>query len=133
VEIYKISGFFDQKENAAAQRTKLLAQAALSSLPKEEINKFLAEAVRNKFTDEEIEEFSREASFASESSSSKEIDDILSKAAMEALDQIVKQDYHGPIEEGLKAKEIIDLGLAMYGSKAIVKAAFRPIKTREDL
>jgi hypothetical protein len=45
---------------------------------------------------------------------------------MEALDEIVKQDYHGPIKEGLKAKEIIDLGLSMYGSKAIVKTAFRP-------
>jgi hypothetical protein len=54
--------------------------------------------------------------------SDREIDDALSKALGEALSGIAKGDYHGVID--CDAKEIIDMGLAVYGHGHRVKAAF---------
>jgi hypothetical protein len=50
----------------------------------------------------------------------------LSKAAEVALRDIIKKDYHGIL--ALKAKEFIDLGLAVYGYGGQVMAAFGPQK-----
>jgi hypothetical protein len=92
----------------------------------QEIDNALADAAREKFSPKEIDDFLREASNTPEFSPKWRVDNVLPKAAGEALDQIEKKDYHGPIKKGLKAKEIIDLGLAIYGSGTHVMAAFRP-------
>jgi hypothetical protein len=46
----------------------------------------------------------------------------LSQTAQAALDSIAQRDYHSIL--GDKAKEIIDLGIAIYGNKNKVKAIF---------
>jgi hypothetical protein len=50
----------------------------------------------------------------------------LSKATEVALRAIIEKDYHGVL--ALKAKEFIDLGLAVYGYGGQVMAAFGPQK-----
>jgi hypothetical protein len=54
--------------------------------------------------------------------SAEEIDKDLSKAAQLALDAIKDKDYHGIF--ALKADEIIDLGLAIYGPGDPIKVVF---------
>jgi hypothetical protein len=51
----------------------------------------------------------------------------LSKAAQQALEDIKTNDYHGIVK--LKANEIVDFGLAIYGVGSKVKAIFGPKKT----
>jgi hypothetical protein len=108
-----------------ADTNRGLADNALEYLTEAEYAATLALTARKKLPKKEITEILKSAT-SREALSEEEIDVVLSKAAMEALSQIVKKDYHGPIKEGLKAKEIIDMGLSMYGSKAIVKAVFGP-------
>jgi hypothetical protein len=51
-----------------------------------------------------------------------QIDAQLSQATEEALAQIEAGDYHGPFAS--RAKEFIDLALALYGDGLTIKAAF---------
>jgi hypothetical protein len=53
-----------------------------------------------------------------------QIDELLAKAAKQALNDITEKDYHGIVK--LRAKKIIDLGLAVYGYGQQVKATFGP-------
>jgi hypothetical protein len=124
-EFDKVLSKIDTPEPTEAETDRILAKAASEYLTKAEIEGALARTARNELSKEEIKAILKTAK-STQTLSKAEIDSYLSKAAMEALGQIVKKDYHGPIKEGLKAKEIIDLGLSMYGSKAIVKAVFGP-------
>ncbi|MDR2444257.1 MAG: hypothetical protein LBE31_12165, partial [Deltaproteobacteria bacterium] len=59
---------------------------------------------------------------ASEIGPKEDIDDILSNAAKEALNDITKGNYHDRVKEN--AIKIIDLGLVIYGSGQKIQAQF---------
>jgi hypothetical protein len=56
--------------------------------------------------------------------SEEKIDETLSKATQGALNDIITRNYHGIIQH--RAKEIIDIGMAIYGHGDRVKVAFGP-------
>jgi hypothetical protein len=104
-----------QDVTLAANATKLLtydemmlalAKAAKATLTKVEMDKILLEAT------------------VSQAPSTGEIDDLLSKAAKQALLDIDERKYHSTLKH--KANEIIDLGLAVHGADGRVKALFGP-------
>jgi hypothetical protein len=104
----------------------LLAKVVINDFTAQEIDNALEDALRDKFSEREIDDVLREAANTSEYSPKGKVDVVLSKAVKEALYQIEKKDYHGPLKKGLKAKEIIDLGLAIYGAGTYAMEAFRP-------
>jgi Glu-tRNA(Gln) amidotransferase subunit E-like FAD-binding protein len=123
-EFDEVLSKIDNPEPTEVETTRVLAKAAKEYLTKAEYAVILAKTARKELSKTEINAILKSAT-PTESLSAEEIDGVLSKAAMEALDQIVKNDYHGPLK--LKAKKFIDLGLSFYGSGDIVKAAFRPL------
>ena len=111
------------KDNPSkAEMDRLLGRAALDFLPEGVIDKALAEAALGLLPPERIEAASLEAAVGLADRPEAEIDGILSKAAGEALREIVEGGYHDIISSD--AKEIIDLGLAVYGHGDHVKAVF---------
>jgi hypothetical protein len=121
-EIYKIKTLSGQEKNSEAKMIQLLAEAIMNSLPRAEIDQILAAAVKLKLTDDEIAEAFQEEAAATEDLSSEQIDHYLTKAAMDAINDVIKKDYHGPI--GYMAEDIIDLGVAIYGYGLEIKAIF---------
>jgi Glu-tRNA(Gln) amidotransferase subunit E-like FAD-binding protein len=104
---------------------RLVGRAAMDYLPEGVVDKALAEAAPGLLPPERIEAASLEAASGLADLSEEEIDEILSKAADEAVRDIAQGGYHGII--GSEAKEIIDLGLAVYGHGDQVKAVFGPV------
>jgi hypothetical protein len=122
-EFRKALSKIDILKPTEADTNRILADNALEYLNEAEYAATLALVARKKLPEGEIKAILKSAT-PTESLSDEKIDEILSKAAMEALDQIAKNDYHGPLK--LKAKEFIDLGLSVYGSGAKVEAVFGP-------
>jgi phosphoglycolate phosphatase-like HAD superfamily hydrolase len=104
------------------ERNRSLAEAALESLPGAAINEALAEAARQRLTRRAVKAALREAKPGKSKPSKAEIDRLLPASAQEALNDMVKRDYHSIISSD--SKEIVDLGLAVYGHGHHVKAAF---------
>jgi hypothetical protein len=111
------------KNTTKIERLRLLANAALKTLPDDDIDRALAAAAKSSLPKEVQREALLEAATKAELSDA-EIDDPLSKAAQEALNDIKERDYHGIVIH--KAKEIIDLGLAIHGGTGRVRAIFGP-------
>jgi hypothetical protein len=106
---------------------RLLSEEAENALTEIERRQALAEAAKKELDPEFIKTVLKKSRSKSNPDPNldldeKRVDDILSRAVQEALSDIVARGYHGII--GLKAKEIIDLGLAVYGNGVKVKAAF---------
>ncbi|MDR1870797.1 MAG: hypothetical protein LBS60_02530, partial [Deltaproteobacteria bacterium] len=128
-EIYQITSANPQKDLTKTEANHLLAQAAVTSLSEETINQVLAKTARDKLPEEEIEEIFQNAT-SQLASSEEEIDNDLTKAAQLALEVINTKDYHGVLE--LKAQEIIDLGLSVYGHGERIKVIFAPKSPKKE-
>ncbi|MDR3203862.1 MAG: AAA family ATPase, partial [Deltaproteobacteria bacterium] len=102
---------------------KILAKYANKALTTVERKLALANAVKEKLTKDEIKQILWKA-VSGLSLSTDQIEDLLNKAVRKALSDIKEKDYHGIVR--YDAKEIIDLGLAIYEGSPIVKAMFGP-------
>ena len=102
----------------------MLGRAALETLPEDVTTPVLASAARRLLSSAQIEAALLEASPASADLPEPEIDEMLSKAAQKALSDIIESNYHAIADSD--AKEIVDLGLAVYGYGQRVKAVFAP-------
>jgi predicted transcriptional regulator len=125
----EINEYFTQPPLSTAERDSILAKAANTVLTYDEMNKTLATLAREKLPQDKLSEILLKIQTGSVFSE-EEIDAILSEGTQEALNQILKQDYSGILR--INAKEIIELGLAIFGSGSHVKATFRQ-KPSEDL
>jgi hypothetical protein len=114
-----------KSDSPAPEKNLYLAQIALEYLTDAEYTKALAEAAKQKLDSKEISAILKSAVSMSELSS-EEITAKLSEKTSLALRNITERDYHGVIIDRSKArpKEIIDLGLAVYGDGSEVLAAF---------
>ncbi|MDR1657109.1 MAG: hypothetical protein LBT47_06080, partial [Deltaproteobacteria bacterium] len=114
----------DLGSQTEAQADQLLAKAAEDYLTDKEQVKVLAEVMRQELPGE-IEAILQAKPVNYKTADTKaQIKEKLAKATEEALNNIVDRGYHGLL--GHKPKEIIDLGLAIYGNGLEVKAAFGP-------
>ncbi|MDR1872314.1 MAG: AAA family ATPase [Deltaproteobacteria bacterium] len=120
-EIMKIIRKNSEKTPSKSEINKILANVAIESLSKDNINQVLAEAARNSLSGDAVKKVLTEAT-PSLDISKEEIDELLSETAQKALSDISTRNYHGIVN--YKAKQIIDLGLAIYGGDATVKALF---------
>jgi hypothetical protein len=124
IEVIKViskAGFSAPSEQDANQA---LANEALEHLTDTEINQVLADTVKNKLTAGEIRAIYKTAS-PQGNVSDVEIEDILIKAAQRALADIRDKNYHSiAMNTADGIKEIIDLGLSIYGHGSHIKAAF---------
>jgi hypothetical protein len=117
-------------ESTKAKENYLLAQFALKSLPEKDINEAIASTVMEKLPRERLETellklgVKIDLSQKTEDLTDERIDQILTQAAQEALNDITLIDYHGQFR--FKAKGFIDLGLAIYDDGSTVKALFGP-------
>ncbi|MDR1658322.1 MAG: hypothetical protein LBT47_12365, partial [Deltaproteobacteria bacterium] len=126
LELNEIRNLLSQsplKPSTKADRDQVLAQAAETALTQEEKENELASAIRKNVSIDEIKQIYRQAT-SKFSLSNDQIDAILSQSVQQALLDIKERDYHGIVK--LKAAKIIDLGLAIYGNGAKIKAAFWP-------
>jgi hypothetical protein len=98
-----------------------LASAALEVLTADEMMKALTAAARANLNGDEMKDILFKATSRTDLSAEK-IDDLLSKAARNALSDIIKRKYRDIVDPG--AEEIIDLGLAIHGGDGRVKAIF---------
>jgi hypothetical protein len=123
VELFQITSE-DSYDNATKEeKDTILAKAAMKMFPRVDTDKVLADAARAHLSSEELQEALYMAG-NKPSLSNDEIDSVLSKAVHKALRDITERDYQGLLRH--KAKEIIDLGLAVYSHGSQVKAAFGP-------
>jgi hypothetical protein len=104
------------------ERVRLIGNAIRSLASIEEVEAVLAKLAENRLKKEEIEEALTESSGPELSPS--EVDKLLTDGVNEALRDISQRGYHKMIAN--EAKEIIDLGLAIYEHGSIVKASFGP-------
>jgi hypothetical protein len=95
-----------------AERDQILANEAKKILDEKERVQALAKLARNTFSNDQLNEILSEAS-AGPDPTDVELDAILSKAAQDALKQIVQQNYPGILN--IKDKKILTMGLAVYG------------------
>ncbi|MDR1607476.1 MAG: AAA family ATPase [Deltaproteobacteria bacterium] len=102
-------------------KIKILANSATEYLTEAEINHDLAILAKKEFSKEDIATILKNVKSKS-ALTNEQVDEILSKAAANALKDITERDYHSII--GGEAKEIIDLGLAVYGDGSRVMAIF---------
>jgi hypothetical protein len=105
------------------QANQILANKALDYLTTAEIECALAEALKLTLSAREIKEIEKKA-VPKVKRTDQEIDDILTKAAQKALNDIAQRGYHHILDH--MASEFIDLGLAIYGTNPKIKAAFGP-------
>jgi hypothetical protein len=111
-------------DNTGMNDNQILAQEAKKILSESEITVVLSDTVRNNLNPEHLRKILPNA--ISDSFILKErIENILSAATTQALKDIMNREYHGIIK--LKAKEIIDIGIALYGNGEIVKTVFGPV------
>jgi hypothetical protein len=104
-------------------RNHLIAEIIKSLAPAKELNEELAKLAVNSIAPEFIQEALSEASVGPELTSD-QLDELLAKRAETALEDITNRNYHQVIES--EAKEIIYLGMAIYGHGTKVKAIFGP-------
>jgi hypothetical protein len=109
------------KRASGAERTPLLAELAIEVFDKPRINKVLADLAMEKLSADVIDQALIDA-VGGKSLSEEEIEGALTKAAKRALNQINEKKYGDLVKKG--AKEIIKLGLAIYGNGSNVKALF---------
>jgi hypothetical protein len=102
------------------ERTRLLADLALTVLPESDINQALAAKARLKLSEDEIEQALSNA--ADKPLSDEQIDSLLSDVAQSALSGITYKNYPGVRRN--QAEEFIKLALAFYENGKIIKAAF---------
>jgi hypothetical protein len=109
------------------EKNQILAGAVSEYLTEAEYSTTLAEAIKKELGKEEIKEILKNAARTS-GSPSERIDKELSEAAELALRSVTDKYYHDVIisKAVIKPKEIIDLGLAVYGGGKKVLAAFGP-------
>jgi DNA-binding transcriptional ArsR family regulator len=114
-----------QADAPAPIKSQCLGQAALEYLTEAEYSAGLAEAVKKELGKAEIKEILKKAG-RTLSPPSERIDQELSEAAAKALRDIAEKDYRGVIKNKAEVppKEIIDLGLSVYGDGKRVVAAF---------
>jgi cobalamin biosynthesis protein CbiG len=93
------------------------------SFSKDEITKALAVSARKNLPSDKLEQALMDAG-AGKGISKKQIDAILSDTAQTALNSIAQRDNHSIL--GHKAKEIIDLGMVIYGNENKVVDLFGP-------
>ncbi|MDR1109636.1 MAG: AAA family ATPase, partial [Deltaproteobacteria bacterium] len=121
IELFQIISE-DSYDNATKEeKDTILAKAAMKSFPRVDTDKVLADTAKTHLSSEELQEALYMVG-NKPSPSNDEIDSVLSKAAQKALKDITERDYQGLLRH--KAKEIIDLGLAVYWHGSQVKAAF---------
>jgi predicted AAA+ superfamily ATPase len=113
----------------AAENEIILVNAAEKVLTDDEMAKALAKLARKEIPQDKLSEILLDIQ-ADSDLCEEEIDALLSEGAQEALSQILKQDYSSILR--INAKEVMELGLAIFGSGSHVKAAFRQ-KPSEDL
>jgi hypothetical protein len=111
------------KPLAEADKIRLTANTIVSLAPKDKLDNELAKLAVNSIDPEYIQEALSEASVGPELTSDR-LDGLLAKRAETALEDITNRNYHQVI--GSEAKEIIYLGMAIYGHGAEVKAVFGP-------
>jgi hypothetical protein len=122
-DIRRIISACPKKNLTVVEEDRLLAQTALDTLPKKEINKVLTKTARERLSEDKIEKIFQKA-ISSMEKSNEEIDEDLSKAAQLALDAINNKNYHAVLK--LDADEFIDLGMAVYGYGDPIKVVFAP-------
>jgi hypothetical protein len=110
-----------------ADKDRLMAQAGKEKiLTEDEVALVLANFYRSQISNNEIDKILSQE-ITDYNNQEGQIDELLSKATHRALKDIAEKDYHGVVK--LRAKKIIDLGLAVYGRGTQVKAAFGPRET----
>jgi hypothetical protein len=112
-----------QQAGTDDEKDEILAKAAKRVLTGTERAWALVLTAKEKLAGDELPEALRKAAVIPPPTKER-IDEMLSKAVEKALSDIIERDYHGIIKH--KAKEIIDLGLAVYGGGSEVKAGFGP-------
>jgi hypothetical protein len=108
-------------DNTGINDNKILAQEANEYLSESERIVVLANTIRNHLDLEHVKKILQAAS-PNSSIEDENIERILSAATAQALEDIIKRDYHGIVKPN--AKEIIDIGIAVYGNGNKVKTAF---------
>jgi hypothetical protein len=110
-----------QNSSASNEMYELLAHEAMGMLSESEITLALAKGALKQLPEEMIEKILQkphpEKVFTPE-----RIDALLSKRAQLALDEITKGEYQGAVRH--KAKDIIEMGMAVYGGDLKVKVLF---------
>ncbi|MDR2141494.1 MAG: hypothetical protein LBR11_06855 [Deltaproteobacteria bacterium] len=98
----------------------------MKSLPEKDIIEALASTVLEKLPRDRLLQLGVKIDLSqkTEGLTDERIDQVLTQAAQEALNDITLKDYHGQFR--LKAKGFIDLGLAIYDDGSTVKALFGP-------
>ncbi|MDR1578225.1 MAG: AAA family ATPase [Deltaproteobacteria bacterium] len=123
VESYFIISDGQDKNCSKDEINQLLIQAALKSLPQADIDQALAALAKKRLANDVIEIALLEGARASKLYE-EPIEAILLKTSQEALNDLITRDYHGSLKP--MAKEIIDLGLAIFGLGSRVKVTFGP-------
>jgi hypothetical protein len=113
----------DKNELSKDEEDKVLLKEDLNTLKEEEINNALADTIRTKLPDEEVQETILK-NFSSFDLTEEQIDDKLSKAVEQALQDIKNRDYHSTINA--QKSKIFGLGLAIFGAGEKIKAKFAP-------
>jgi hypothetical protein len=125
-EIVQLLSELPDKNLDKVEKDHFLAQAGREKILTEaEYDLALAALAKQKFTKDEVNEILQEATTELGVKEGKNIDDILFETTQDALKAIAERNYHDTLK--LRAKEIIDLGLAISGYGSQVKAAFGPI------
>jgi hypothetical protein len=109
------------KQATGTERERLLALFAIKFLTKDQINKILSDMAKKILDPKIVEEALRDA-IRIDGLPKKKIDNILTKAAKEALNDISERGCPDLVKK--KAKKIITLGLAIYGDGSHIAALF---------
>jgi hypothetical protein len=126
-EYLKIQSEIPIENQTPTEISRRLAQEAPKVLDESEELRVLAAAAKKHLPPEIVKNILKKTKPKSKSNSEiakEQINHALSKAAQKALSDIAERDYHGILK--FNAKEIIVLGLAIYGDGSEVKAAFGP-------
>jgi hypothetical protein len=111
-ESLKIISNAGKNKLSKAEKNQLLRQAALESLPQTDIFQALAALAKGRLAPDVIENALFGAAPTSVLSEEK-IEETLSESTQGALNDIITRNYHGILQH--RAKEIIDIGMVIYG------------------
>jgi hypothetical protein len=107
--------------SATSELYGILAHEAKGLLSEAEIKLTLAEGAMKELPEEKIKQYLNKP-HPGKVISLEGVDALLSKAAQLALDEIKTSEYQGAVR--YKAKDIIEMGMAVYGGNAHVKVQF---------
>jgi hypothetical protein len=110
-----------QNSSATSELYGLLAQKAKGLLSESEITLALAKGALKQLPEEMIEKILQKP-HPDKLFHPEKIDALLSKRAQLALDEITRGEYQGAVS--YKAKDIIEMGMAVYGGNFKVKVLF---------